>query len=543
MGRPVGGQRGPKSADKVMAHRPTSRSIHEPVLSVWQLWLHDVLASSVLRALLAVVILANLVCTVVQTDREAAGEEPLFGIAVFDSVTLGTFTFEFACKVFVFRSRTLRDAWNIFDVSVLFVEYMMLVLESFVADFPMGSVRVLRLFRLARSARVLNMFPELSLMVMGMFEAIKIVVCGILMLSVFLTVVGVLSVNLLHPVNQRVASKGIYEGCERCPRAFESTFSSVLTFTQQIVTGDSWGVISIPVIEEQPATMLFIGIVFTCIAMILLNIILSMVVETSLKVAAEDSKRLLREMDVEYAKQTKCVADICAALDTDKSGLLDKDEFFSGFERYSEFQDMMRIIDVDVDDLEEVFAALDTGGTGEIDYSEFIIQMRKMRTHNTRTTEFITKRSVLDMRARMSKLEQSLLPCHGKAASGGHAADACPSASLVETADALDLRQRFASDVSRLLQDLQNMADSHTEMLRSLMAPPADDVEPRARAPLPSSVPSSCRRRMAQDSVDQEVGACAHAQPLAASGVSTPDVLVRFDPSLQSATNAVAAHI
>lgn len=43
--------------------------------------------------------------------------------------------------------------------SVLFVEYMMLVLESFVPDFPMGSVRVLRLFRLARSARVLNMFP------------------------------------------------------------------------------------------------------------------------------------------------------------------------------------------------------------------------------------------------------------------------------------------------------------------------------------------------------------------------------------------------
>lgn len=291
-------------------------------------------------------------------------------------------------------------------------------------------------------------------MVIGMFQPIKIVICGILMLSVFLTVVGVLSVNLLHLVNQRVASKGIYEGCERCPRAFESTFSAVLTFTQQIVTGDSWGVISIPLIEEEPATVLFIGIVFICIAMILLNIILSMVVETSLKVAAEDSKRLLREMEVEYAKQAKCVADICAALDTDNSGLLDRDEFFSGFERYSEFQDMMRIMDIDVEDLEEVFAALDTDGTGEIDYSEFIIQMRKMRTHNTRTTEFITKRSVLDMRDRMSKLEQSLSPCHGNAASGGHAADTCPSASIVETADGLDLRQRFSSDVPRLLQDL-----------------------------------------------------------------------------------------
>lgn len=51
-------------------------------------------------------------------------------------------------------------------------------------------------------------------------------------------------------MNERVASKGLYDGCERCPRAFKSTFNSALTFTQQIVTGDSWGTISIPVIEE-----------------------------------------------------------------------------------------------------------------------------------------------------------------------------------------------------------------------------------------------------------------------------------------------------
>lgn len=88
----------------MMAHRSTSRSIHEPVLSVWQLWMQDVLASAVLRALLAMVISANLVCTVVQTDREAAGEEPLFGIAIVDRVILGLFTVELRARRPVGRS-------------------------------------------------------------------------------------------------------------------------------------------------------------------------------------------------------------------------------------------------------------------------------------------------------------------------------------------------------------------------------------------------------------------------------------------------------
>lgn len=85
--------------EKAMLRRMSSRSIHGPVLSRRQLWLQDVLASAGLRAMLAVVILANLICTVVQTDRDSAGEEPLLGITIFDFVVLGIFTVEFVCKV------------------------------------------------------------------------------------------------------------------------------------------------------------------------------------------------------------------------------------------------------------------------------------------------------------------------------------------------------------------------------------------------------------------------------------------------------------
>lgn len=87
----------------------------------------------------------------------------------------------------------------------------------------------------------------------------------------------------MQPVNLRVAETGVYEGCERCPRAFETTFSATMTFVQQIVAGDSWGLVTIPIIEEEPWMAFFFGSVFILVQLMVMNVILSMVVESSLK--------------------------------------------------------------------------------------------------------------------------------------------------------------------------------------------------------------------------------------------------------------------
>ncbi len=42
-------------------------------------------------------------------------------------------------------------------------------------------------------------------------------------------------------VSQEVATRGHYDDCERCSRAFESVAQSALTFTQQVIAGDAWG--------------------------------------------------------------------------------------------------------------------------------------------------------------------------------------------------------------------------------------------------------------------------------------------------------------
>lgn len=174
----------------------------------------------------------------------------------------------------------------------------MILLETVLAStFSLKFLRILCLARLSRSARALHYFPQLALMVQGLFATLRIVASGLLLLVGFLAIVGVLAVQLLHPINQRVAEKGLYDGCDRCPRAFESTFNAAMTFMQQIVTGDSWGQVSLPIIEEALESLLFIGSVFITLNLMFINVILSMVVDSSLKASDEDKGRLLREKE------------------------------------------------------------------------------------------------------------------------------------------------------------------------------------------------------------------------------------------------------
>merc|ERR1740138_537283 len=94
-------------------------------------------------------------------------------------------------------------------------------------------------------------------MVQGLMGAFRAIFWGIFLMGACLTVFGIVAVQIIHPLNQELAAQGVYEGCERCPRAFESVGASVVTFSQTLIAGDSWGQVSIPLIERYPATFIF----------------------------------------------------------------------------------------------------------------------------------------------------------------------------------------------------------------------------------------------------------------------------------------------
>ena len=78
-------------------------------------------------------------------------------------------------------------------------------------------------------------------------------------------------VELLHPI----ASRLTFGTCARCPHSFDSIFSASVTLFQQIVAGDNWGQISIPVLEEQPWTAILMLSILITISLGMLNLILA----------------------------------------------------------------------------------------------------------------------------------------------------------------------------------------------------------------------------------------------------------------------------
>jgi len=355
------------------------------------------------ESLMMAALLASLVGIAVETDRAAMQLEPLPGLVIAQWVTLGFYTAEILCNIFIFQGHFFRCAWNVIDLVILLADSATLILDHLSDEMPM-SLRMLRICRVARSVKVLSIFPTVRKMVEGMLETLKIVACGMLLLGGSMLVIGVLSVQVLHPINQRLASRGVYAGCERCPRAFESTASSVLTYSQQIVAGDSWGSVAIPIIEEEPASALFFGLVFAIIGMIIMNLILALVVESAMKATAVDTGRLLKEKEAAYSRHVEQVVSICREMDVDQSGFIDASEFARGFAESGCFREIMNLANFSVEDIDEVFDLLDTAGGGKIAYDELVHQLHKMQSSDQHATLFVVKQCVVQLKEMMAKL-------------------------------------------------------------------------------------------------------------------------------------------
>mmetsp|Transcript_128730 Transcript_128730/g.372516 ORF Transcript_128730/g.372516 Transcript_128730/m.372516 type:complete len:579 (-) Transcript_128730:104-1840(-) len=383
-----------RSVDEEVAEESVDPFVRTPA----RVYMHDLLNSPFSEVMTVCAILASMVCIVIETDRSAVNLAPLRELELVNLIVLGVYTVEAMCRFFVYRRAYFTSGWKLFDCFILIADYSMLVLENFVNSTSFSFLRILRLLRMARSARVLKTMPQLWFMVRGMIATVKIVVCGCLLICVFMLVIGVLAVQILHPVNKRVAANGVYEGCERCPRAFQSTASSVLTFSQQIIAGDSWGTVSMPIIEEEPATAIFFLFVFLLISLMVMNIILSMVVEASLKAAEDDKQKVLSQRTREYQDHANKVKAMCAELDADKSGELSKEELLNGFAENAEFGEMMSLMELTAEDFDEVFNMLDTEGTGNVEYDEFARHLYKLKTHDSRTTLALVKHYVTETR-------------------------------------------------------------------------------------------------------------------------------------------------
>lgn len=343
----------------------------------------EVLLSGSCEFCLTMVILGNFAVAIAEANATSNGEDAPRWIFVTNSSLLCVYCIELSARLFVFRRYFFFSPWHLLDFTIIGVDVALLILQGLIGDLP--NLAVLRILRLVRLARAVRTFPELRTMMLGLAGTVKTVFWGILLLGAIIIFFSLVAVQLVHPIN----SKLDYDGCERCPRAYQSVWYAFCTLVQQVVAGDAWGTATLPVIEEAPWAFLFFFGILVTVNLLVINLILAVIVEKAQEVHEQQTQEVVKrqaakkEVEVKKAKIELCK--LCYAMDEDKSGNLTLDELLKGYDGNGYFANLLKSMDITRDDLKMVFNILDKDSSGDVDYAEFVDQLHRLKSQDEHT--------------------------------------------------------------------------------------------------------------------------------------------------------------
>jgi len=288
---------------------------------------------------------------------------------------LGLYTIDSFVRLCVFRGFFHKDLWNVADLLIVVVSWLQTVVSS-----AGSQIRYLKLFRVLRAAKIfklLSEFRELYLLISGFAATVKVVFWASLLLFVMLSMVSVVAVEIVHPINLQAMDHGKCQN-ERCERAFSSVWQSNLSFFQTIILGDSWGAVSTPVIEEEPLLAPF----FVGLALIIFlgygNLVVGVIVEQAMEAREQDKQFQIDQKRAEELETKLELLEICREIDADASGTLTKEELMSMCSD-AKVAKAMEHLGLKEKDLHVAFDCMDADKSGYISYTEFVEQLFDMK--------------------------------------------------------------------------------------------------------------------------------------------------------------------
>eukprot|EP00929_Paragymnodinium_shiwhaense_P011888 TRINITY_DN11825_c0_g1_i1.p1 TRINITY_DN11825_c0_g1~~TRINITY_DN11825_c0_g1_i1.p1 ORF type:complete len:695 (+),score=148.78 TRINITY_DN11825_c0_g1_i1:84-2168(+) len=355
------------------------------------------------ESLLAVAITFNMLLVVLEAEQAVAEWQ-----TTAQHVLLCIYVVELLLKIYTFQKDFFTgDFWNGVDFAVVAVDLMSLLLTALGMDMLSFSfMRIFRLAKLSRTVKLAKGFKELNQLLQGFLGAMKAIFWGVLMIFMMMTVWAIVAVNFINPLTIRVAENSpiVYANCERCHRAFSSVGSSITTFFQTLVAGDSWGEVAVPIIEEEPlAFTFFVGVLVT-VQLVMLNLILALIVEAAVQAttAQKHKNAMKKQADMDTAEIG--LLQICSEIDALGAGQLRLSDFIEGFKHNVDFADCMKNMDVSEADIGMIFAICDDDRSGTVDYEEFVLQLRRMKSHPSQLILFY----ITEVRGMMNDVTRSL---------------------------------------------------------------------------------------------------------------------------------------
>jgi len=319
-------------------------------------------------------------------------------------ILLAVYLLELGARIYVFRARFLMSLGNVADLVIIGSGVLDEILSRSASS--LAFLRIFRLLRLVRALRWLSRshaFRELYLLINGFLSAMKAIFWAAAFLMILLMVWAILAVDLLHSENKKLDELGSYEDCERCPRAFGSVFDAMLTLFKNIVAGDSWGEVAVPLIERNPLTgVLFAGMLFT-ISFGLLNLITAVIIEIANDARDRDLHHQLRLKEAQLLTAKNKFEELCIEMDGDHNGSLSVEELTQSFDQGEDLYRVCRMMDIEREELAFMYGVLDVDRDGQLTHSEFSSQMYNWKAKDVRTLLMFLKSDILDTRHTLQK--------------------------------------------------------------------------------------------------------------------------------------------
>eukprot|EP00928_Gymnodinium_smaydae_P045474 TRINITY_DN3030_c0_g1_i1.p1 TRINITY_DN3030_c0_g1~~TRINITY_DN3030_c0_g1_i1.p1 ORF type:complete len:605 (-),score=59.82 TRINITY_DN3030_c0_g1_i1:344-2095(-) len=350
-----------------------------------------------LAMLLAV--LLNLCAIIVEVNMEAKGQIWRTADAI-NVCFITLYSLEIAFRISVERSMFFTSTMNVTEFCLVALDVVLQILiVSLVGQLPKVSLlRVFRTLRFVRIIRTLSGFRELWLMLHGFVSAMRAIMWAILLIGIVLLLASVLSTQILHPIAQKLDEEGYFSAtCTRCSVAFDSVQSSMLTWFILVFLGDQWDSLVTPILEHHPLTSALVFPLFFIIQFGMLNLILTVIVDRASVARQEDACQVLSDKQKDYAQAAQRLLTLCEAMDEDCSGCISLSELESGFDNIEEIAAMLKVMDIERQDLKTVFEILDHDRNGVVHYHEFVDQLHRMKTEESHTLLIFMKHFIVDI--------------------------------------------------------------------------------------------------------------------------------------------------
>eukprot|EP00931_Biecheleriopsis_adriatica_P104680 TRINITY_DN79320_c0_g1_i1.p1 TRINITY_DN79320_c0_g1~~TRINITY_DN79320_c0_g1_i1.p1 ORF type:complete len:666 (-),score=137.86 TRINITY_DN79320_c0_g1_i1:4-2001(-) len=367
---------------------------------------HRLITHPVVEVLMSIVASMDFIIILVDTDRTAAGEPGIEELTYIVYFAYIMYAIEFIVMLFILQRRIFsgfQQRLNFFLLLAGIAEYAM-------KDSSLTPARVLRILRLFRMLRVVQKFTrikDLRRLLQMIANCSRCLLWSFGFCFCIMMMWSVLAVEMIHPVVQDLYDRGEWSDCESCRDAFSSVMLANLTFFKTCIAGDSWGLLAVPVIKEAPyLSLIFVGVSLT-VTHGLLVLANAVVVDTFAEQRQKDEKMMAEEMELDLTEDIKFWTGVFANIDSDENGFVDLEELITGAKKDENFRSRLRILDIDENDLENLFGMLDADDGGTIDVEEFVTALSRWR-HDSKTANRFSKYNIMRLLDRQGDIHQQV---------------------------------------------------------------------------------------------------------------------------------------